>query len=333
MNDSELNLLGELSKEVILLSRQSEFREFIFTESLKQKSGDYDVELSSLVENLKGKVELEVSLSKINDLSNEFETISNGVKLKIYYPRAQTFEKHLKSNANFNVKSQLDSPEIVIMNTYNEDYSSPAYQLNESDELVFTKNITEEYAAYNNVYIIGSEAIATNSVELILPDDPYGGGGGGYTPSYTYRTEGRAEDGGKIQVTDMNAIEHWTAGKFEFRVIVVSSTGLVIKDKEFDQRARDNFKDKRLYDFNEFYYNWYQGNIGAFTVEKWIEMDSGGDNIETTLSIPPAYKGGPTITVKRTSSSNDEDLGQTLIQYPDRVGQSYGLSHLNIQRQ
>lgn len=333
LEDSQAQLLEEISKQVLLLAQRSDFKESIFTETVKQESGDYDIELSSLDINLKSHTQLSESLSQISSLSKQFENLSGGVKLILYYPRASTFEKQ-GLNPDFETKSQSDSPEIVIMNNYNEDYSSPAYQLDEKEELVFTQNVTEDYAANNNVYIIGSEAIATNDNELMLPDDPYSGGGGGsYTPTYTYRTEGRAEYGGKIQVTDMNAIEHWTAGKLELRVIVVSASGLIVKDKEFDQRARSNFSDKKWYDFNEFYYNWYQNNIGSFTVEKWIEMDSGGDPTETTINIPAAYEGGPTFSVKVSSSDNDEEMGQTIIQYNDRVGQSYGISHMNIQRQ
>ena len=206
------------------------------------------------------------------------------------------------------------------------------------DELIFSQNITEEYALNNEVYVIGSEGLANNDFELIDPDDTYGGGGGsggsgGGGTSTNVRTDGRSEFGGKIQVTDMNAIEHWTAGKFEFRVIVVSSSGTIIKDKRFPQRARDNFKNRKWYDFGEFYYNWFQSNIGPFTVEKWTEVDSGGSKIETTITVPPVSEGGPTLSVKVTSEDNDEDLGQSIVQFGDAIGQQYGISHLNFKRQ
>ena len=340
LDDSQAKLLEEISKKVILLGRNPEFKESIFNETVKQKSGDYDVELSDLSKNLKIHTELTESLSQISSLSQQFEKESNGVKLKLYYPRAATFEKQGITKPNFEGKSSLDTPEIVIMNTFNEDYSSPAYQLDEKGDIVFAQNVTEEYANNNDIYVIGSESITTIQpiapiAPEIDPDDPTGGGGGGPTPTYTYRTEGRPEYGGKIQVTDMNAIEHWTAGKFEFRVIVFNATGKIIKDKRFNDRARDNFKDKRWYDFNEFYFNWYQSNIGAYTIEKWIEIDDpifGSAGTEVTISVPPATSGGPTTTIKYTTKESDDDLGLTIIQFPDRVGQSYGLNHMNIKR-
>lgn len=335
LDDSQAMLLEEISKEVALLAQQPEFKESIFNETVKQKSGDYDVELSSMSTSLKSQTGLTESLTQISSLSKEFENLSGGIKLILYYPRAGTFEKKGITNPDFNTKSS-DSPEIVIMNTYNEDYSSPAYQLNEKEELVFTQNVTEDYANNNNVYVIGSESITTNIIAPSLdPGDTYGddgGGGGGYT-NYIYRTNGRSEHGGKIQLTDMNAIEHWTAGKFEFRIVVVSSRGDIVRDQSFEKTARDKFENRKWYDYNEFLFNWNQSNIGPFTIEKWVERDYFlGLDTEVSIFIP-SYEGGPTGTVKIKINDIDEDLGQTIIQFSDRVGQVYGISHMNIQRQ
>ncbi|MDX1373201.1 MAG: hypothetical protein R3321_12060, partial [Nitrososphaeraceae archaeon] len=139
--------------------------------------------------------------------------------------------------------------------------------------------------------------------------------------------------GGKIQVINMNAIEHWTAGKFEFKVLVVSGTGTAIKQKNFDKRARDNFKDKKWYDFHEFYFTFNSSNIGSFTIENWTEVDDGGENTEFTMNIPAAYEGAPTYSYKVKSDTNDEELGFSIVQFSDRVGLSYGVSHMNFQRQ
>lgn len=85
------------------------------------------------------------------------------------------------------------------MNQYDDDYSSPAYSLNDNGEVVYNKNITEDYAMSNDVYIVGSESMMSTNDELMRdPGDVYsGGGGGGSGTNYIYRTEGRAEDGGK----------------------------------------------------------------------------------------------------------------------------------------
>lgn len=108
-----------------------------------------------------------------------------------------------------------------------------------------------------------------------------------------------------------------------------------IKDKTFPDRARDNFQDNKCYDFNEFLFNWNQSNIGAFTLEQWVEIDDpvfGSGNTEVTMSLPPIYEGGSPTTVKFTMQESDDDLGQSIVQFSDRVGLSYGISHMNFKR-
>ncbi|TVZ25429.1 hypothetical protein JM83_0341 [Gillisia sp. Hel_I_86] len=119
------------------------------------------------------------------------------------------------------------------------------------------------------------------------------------------------------------------------RIVVVSALGRVIKDKKFPQRDRSNFRDKKWYDFNEFLFNWNQINIGAFTIEQWFEIDDpifGTGNTEVTISLPPAYEGGSPTTVKITKQEADDDLGQTIVQFPDRIEQVYGISYINFKR-
>lgn len=69
------------------------------------------------------------------------------------------------------------------------------------------------------------------------------------------------------------------------------------------------------------------------TVQSWFEEDSGGDDTEFTINIPASYEGGPSYIYKVKSDTNDEELGLPLVQFNDRVGISYGVSHMNFQRQ
>lgn len=333
LKNNETELLENIIKELGYLTNDPNFKFDLYTEVLKQRSGDYNVKISELAKEVKSSEPYHNSVLTLSTLAEEYKQISNGVDLIVYYPRSINFEKG-GITPNYSSKNEVTQAEFVVMNQYDDDYSSPAYVVDEKGDVVYSQNITEEYAMSNDVYIVGSESMMSTNDELMLePTDPYAGGGGGSGTTYIYRTEGRAEDGGKIQVTDMNAIEHWTAGKFEFRVVVVSGNGLKIKEKSFDQRARDNFKDKRWYDFNEFYFSWNTPNIGNITLESWIEEDSGGEDTEFTMNIPAAYEGGPTFTYKVKSDTNDEELGVSIVQFSDRVGISYGLSHFNFQRQ
>lgn len=336
LNDSQFGLLEKISKEIILLAQQPKFREQIFSESVQQQSGDFDFELSNLNVNSKSNSKNSFVFEEISSLSKKFEQETGGIKLKLYYPHAARFDKENGANFRASNKTKVDNPEIVLMNNYNEDYSSPAFQINDKGELVFSKNVTEDYAANNNVYIIGSESISTNKDELLMPEDPYlgggGGEGGGGTPVLTYRTEGRAEYGGKIQITDINEIEHWTAGRLEMRIVVVNSSGAVIKDKQFPKRDRSNFKDKRWYDFNEFLFNWNTQYIGSWNVETWFEVDGGSDKTFTITSPPPSGTSGPTISATVNVKAQDNNLGKSIVQFPDKIQQVYGISFMNFQR-
>lgn len=196
--------------------------------------------------------------------------------------------------------------------------------------------VSEEEASNSDVYVFGS---SERSLEAYDGDGAGEGGNddqsnndndNGGNSSSQDRNEGHAEYGGIIQITDLNEVEHWTAGKFEMRIIVISAGGTTIKDKEFDQRARRNYTNNRWADKNEFLCNWNTSNIGQFVVEKWVEVD-GGASSQVTVTIPPS-NGNPATTVTLPSEDRDDDLGQSIVQFSDDLGQVYGISHMNFKR-
>lgn len=321
-NQSEdIKLYKDAMKEVLIMAKNRDFQDDLLENALLQKNGDYDVTLEDLSASLKKNSKFQEGAEKLAGLSESLNA-QNGIKPLVFYPRAETIEKkgdtRDKDNSN-------KSPIAVFRNVYNDDYASPGYALGEDDKLKFVRMVTEEYAWNHDVYVIGD--VETMYME---PTDPWSGGGG---TSYTYRDEGHYEVGGIIQVTDLNEIEHWTAGKLEFRYVVVSGKGVKIKDKQFPQRARSNFNDGDWYDFGEgdFIYNWYTQNIGEYCVENWIETD-GGKSASITINVPAIEEGAPSYSITVPSEEQDDNLGLSIVQFPDRLGLVYGISYMNFKR-
>lgn len=244
------------------------------------------------------------------------------------------------------VKSEIKEPVVVFRGPYANDYSVPGYKLSTENKLVFDRMVTEEDAWKNDVYVVGPEEnveyVRDPCVEQILKDgdvislpcDDWGGsGGGGGSTSSNIRKDGRAEYGGRVQVvTNLNDIEHWINGKLEFRMVVAgvkNNAATVINDIPFPKRRRKNFKNRKWYDYNQFLFNWNKSNLGNFNVEKWIERDGGSS---TTVSISVKPKDAPAVSLSVTVKSEDQDLGQSIVQFTDPLTTVYGLGMVNFKR-
>jgi len=340
-----LNQYEEVMKEVLKMSKEQNFREYVFNSALKQIDGDYDVFIDDILTSQKNKPAFIKSIAKLESLSSNIKSKSDGLRPLVFYPKAETLEEKI-AQKNFNAKNDLQQPVVVFRGPHNDDYSAPSFMLDANDELVFDRMVTEEDAWTNDVYVVGPEEgvpyIVDNCNEQrknSAPDEllEYGCGGGatggGTSGASTTRVDGRAEYGGNLQVLDRNAIEHWTAGKFEFRLIVAGvqgSVSTVIKDIKYPKRARRNFKDKKWYDFKTFLFNWNTSNLGQFNVEKWMELD-GGKSASTSVKIP-SQNGGPETSVTVPSENRDDDLGLSLVQFTDPLTTVYGISYMNFKR-
>ena len=318
--------------EVLTMAKNKDFREFIFDEALLQVDGDYDIFIDKIVDAYKKDDGVKKSTSNLKLLSVNLKNANNGIRPIIFYPRAETLEKNLKVNKSFNVKSTIEEPVVVFRGAYNEDYSVPGFRLDEDNSLVFDRMVTEEDAWQNDVYIVGPE----EDVDMPEEIDPVGDNPGDNTSATSdIRTDGRIEYGATIQVLDMNAIEHWFSGKFEFRLIVAGVAGsaaTVIKDFKFT-RARDNFKDKRWYTYGDngvFLFYWNTSNLGQWNVEKWMELD-GGKSTQTTITFP-SQNGLPTTSVTVPSEDLDDDLGSSIVQFTDPLSTVYNISYMNFKR-
>jgi len=341
---TDIELLNQYEKvmiEVLKMSKKQDFRQFIFEQALKQKDGDYDIYIDDIVNKQKNNLNLGNSVSILEQLSSKIKSEPDGLRPLVFYPKAETLEEKIAFKS-FSAKNDLQEPVVVYRGPYNDDYSAPGFTLGTNDELVFDRMVTEEDAWANDVYVVGPEENVPfivdncNEQQKNFPVIDYncgGGGSGGGGSSTTTRVDGRTEHGGIVQVLDMNAIEHWTAGKFEFRIIVAGLQGsisTVIRDVKYPKRARRNFRNHKWYDYGTFLFNWNTSNLGQYNIEKWMELD-GGRSSSTTITAPP-QNGAPGVSVTIPSQSRDDDLGLSIVQFTDPLTTVYGISYMNFKR-
>lgn len=325
---TELNSLRqEALIEVLTMSKNKSFRAYVLNECLKQKHGEYNVYLEDIVNTYKFDANFKESIQKIESLIPKIKSISGDREPLIFYPRAETIEDKNKINTRTYAGENtiLEEPVGVFQEVYNpDDYSSPGFYVeSNTGQLTFFQNITEEYAWENDVWVIGEEenVSAGNMVPEIENFE-----------LNVARVNGEAEKGGILQVTNMNALEHWTAGKFEFRYVVFTASGTKIKDREFGKTKRKYFDSKKWHDYNDFIANWNISNIGNWMIESWIEEDGGWTNVDVSHSYPAACVGCPLTTIKYTMKGQDYDMGPSMVQFTDSKSQVYNISYANFKR-
>ncbi len=359
-NTELVTAYSEVMKQVLTMAQDGDFRSFVFenVQIANINDEDYVMELGSMTKKLKSSSKFAKSSAKLESMVSKINTLSPYESPMVFYPKAETIEDNLLAKKGYNVAKNLKEPIAVLKGAYNNDYSAPGYKLNSKGELVYDRDVTEDYAWENDVYVIGeAEKMSRGTIlceNMQKSGGCYSGGGGtggggtggGGSPSKDIRTDGRAENGGAIQVIALNEIEHWTAGKLELRLVVTGlkdASGTVIRDIKFPKVKRKKFKDKKWYDYNAFLFNYNLSVFGDFTIEKWIERDNGWFSAELSVSIPgsaykpatsttpaqPAYPGG---TVKINIKSGDEDLGTSIVQFSDKISQVYNLGQANFKR-
>lgn len=323
------------------------FKPLVYKECLKQKSGDYDIRISDLLELNKKHSFWNTETTK--EIENYLENLRSLTELEpiIFIPNVENFDKLPNQNFSFHFKNSnsLGDTELVLKDEY--DFNTrtcPGYK-NSDSGLVPTQPIDEEDAWEKDVWVVGDSEFSpaeNNNFEdtvphLTYPSDPggvnSGGSGGSGSSTQPTRTEGRAEYGGIIQITDRGAVEHWISGKFEMKYVVFSASGAKIKEKSFGKTKRKHFKNNKWVDYNDFIANWNTQNLGNYMIEAWIERDGGGTTtVSQTFPAPSDCTGCPSTTVTYNLGKRDDDLGQSIVQFTDFIGQVYGISYSNFKR-
>lgn len=336
-NPKELHVLYEKTlKTSLVLLNDKEIKDFVLQECLKQKSGDYTVALKDIVTKFSSKSGFENSIKTLNELVLEIRKINGGTEPMIFYPRAETIEdnnislnKSDKLIKTFNSDPISDVlPIAVIQGEHLPDYSTPGYSIDFNGQTVYVQDITEEYAWENDVFVIGSEEF--NTMGLSMPDNE----ALNHQPapiSPILRNNGHSEHAGLIQVTDLNAIEHWMKGKLEFKLRIFLQNGGDPLTIDFPKVKRKHFRDQQWYNYNYFVGSWNNANIGNVMREKWIEDDE-GRSVPATITFPASQYQPFAVTYSYPAKENDDDLGLALVQFTDDLDQIYNLSHLNFKR-
>lgn len=309
LKELQLNALVEILK----LVKDPEFKEYLTLECIKQKHGDYDVYIKDIVSNFKDVDKYKSSMAKLDSLVTFIKPLVGNLEPIVFYPRAETIEDALLGlpGARNSEKPNAEPLGVLqppVTNSEPPD-GSPAYYINDGYGWYYSDYVSEEYAWENDVYVVGTaENVERNGS----------------------RVAGGAEFCGLIQVTDLNAIEHWTSGKLEFKVIVRSATNVEISNRDFDKVKRKHFRNNAWYDYNHSLGNWNTANWGNYTIENWWERDGGGTS-STTISVP-AQNGLPGVSYNVNHGENDNSFGTAIVQFTDPLTQVYQISHMNFKR-
>jgi len=127
-------------------------------------------------------------------------------------------------------------------------------------------------------------------------------------------------------------VEGWPAGKPEFTVIIAyidKGTGAPVASSLTKILSSDGwisryvfYSDLRTKNLNIPILRWYKDRYGLDMKYHWMEKDSGGDTpTEITTTITTKYDDNTTSTlsVKHTFDNNDEDAGESIVQYEDNT--------------
>jgi hypothetical protein len=67
-------------------------------------------------------------------------------------------------------------------------------------------------------------------------------------------------------------------------------------------------------------------------IEAWIEEDGGAQTQTLSQTFAAPCTGCPSTTVSYTKQKNDDNMGQTMVQFSDLITQQYNISNANLKR-
>lgn len=269
-------------------------------------------------------------MNKLQEIVDFMKPLVPDREPNVFYPRAETIEDRMISSTNACTTDEitLNEPLGVFQVKENENNggrvtdmpvgTTDSYRVYIDGTWQWAQYVDETMAWEIDLFVIGYE-------ENCFPENMVQTG---------LRTNGEAKYGGKIQVTDINDIEHWTSGKLEFRMVVAGASGTPQQNHPFGKYKRKNFRDNRWMDFNVFIGNWNTSTYGAWMAESWIEED-GGSSGSTTITVPPSTVQGasfPGYSYTIPSKDGDDKLGTFTVQFSDSKSQVYNIRSANVAR-
>jgi len=225
------------------------------------------------------------------------------------------------------------------------------YIISDGGSLTFSNCINETLAWETDVWVLGYDEDVSPENRIASTFDGYYGGytGGGeerkIPKTQLERIDGRTELGGRINVTNLGAIEPWVRGKPEFKHFVYNSTGTLIHEHGYGKLKRSHFNGNDWISLRCTIGNWNISAWGDITYERWIEENKGSSTtINTTITYTVA---GVTTTavISTPSKSQDTNLGYANVQFTDEtawhpplaIGNystfKYSFTNMNMQRE
>ncbi len=289
----------ELAKEILLQSENSEFRDLVYQLAGEKSDGDFNFLLQDL--------EFHQKKSRIFFDSNILSLISanqnqeNG--LQIYIPN---FEKTLSKRINGS-----DAEIVLVFQELDESIKEvDGFKLVGEELIKLDYKITEDNAVNHEIWVLGyNERIGLDNFLSIDRNS---------------RTIGAGEYIYQIQVPDLSAIEHWTAGAIELTARVATQKSGDALVYTYGDISRGDLKDKKWKTMNTFIANWTTTSIGDYMKVHWTERDGGnGDLIKITLTMPKSENVPIDTKVEFTIRSKDDNLGHQIVQFSDSESQIY----------
>lgn len=196
------------------------------------------------------------------------------------------------------------------------------YIIDDAGELTYNSCITETMAWNTDCWVLGYEEDGISEGNQTASsfdgyNKPSSRNSREVPNNKEARYAGSSEYGGRIQVTNMDDIEPWVRGKFEFVYYVYSYNGTLLKKHPFGKLKRSHFRYKNWTSLRDFIGVWNTSNWGDITYEKWIEED-GGQSAPKSLTFNYTSNGVTySTTVSIPANDEDDDLGLANIQYTD----------------
>lgn len=315
--------------EILNLAKEDQFRQFILKECLKQKHGDYNVRVRDIIAAYSENEKYKASMNKLQEIVDFMKPHVPEREPNVFYPRAETIEDQMLSSKNARTSEVVMNEPLGVFQVPDgannggrvadmPEGTTDSYRVYIDGTWQWAQYVDETMAWEIDLYVIGYEenCSAENMVQTGL------------------RTNGEAEYGGDIQVTNINAIEHWTNGKLEFRMVVAGASGTPQQNRPFGKYKRRNFRDNKWYNFNQFIGNWNTSTYGGWMSESWIEED-GGNSASITINVPSSTVEGhtfPGYSYTIPSKNEDDQLGTFTVQFTDPKTQIYQVNYANVRR-
>lgn len=322
--------LHELVAPLLGFAQNPQFRAIVYSRVGQQFDGDDNALLSTIIGDVQQSQVLDTSSPEWQAFVAKVAAFGN-INGEAYYPQLYLPNFGVVPNANGAVT-------MVALETDLSRTQLTGYEITPGGEVHIKPGLVDENTTdVSEVWVVSvNERIESTPEELAfyravdekLAEETDRAADDEESASLSYRgpicnPTGLRNDRGmeylqKFKIPDPSAVEHWTAGKLEPRVVVVGKGGVEIKNANFGKIKRKTIKNWVTQDL--FLTTWDKATLGDFWAFKWIEID-GGPKIELSLGFSATIlkKLGLTAnaSVKATFEKKFDDMGAALVGFDE----------------